>query len=277
MSSALSSYCEVDAEALLDLVEARAGIGHEGAVVLRDDHQRGGVVMLVLDVADHHLDQILDRDEAVGAAIFVDDERHVGAGRLHADQQVEGRHRARHEQDRAAGSRPRPAVIERSTWPRLGRRGRPLPLPCAAAPLPGSACCGDEIEKVADVDHAAAGRPGSRHRPGGANGRRCGTGASRSPRVVSAETATMSARGTMTSSTRMRWKPSTFFSIARSWGEKSGSSHGLREGVLEIVADRIAGLQAEAGQNPVVPVIAQRLRTPEASGAGGRCDFDLRS
>ena len=81
--------------------------------------------------------------------------------------------------------------------------------------------------------------------------------------VVSAATATMSARGTMTSSTRMRWKPSTFLSIARSWGEKSASSTRFGEGVLEIVADRIAGFQTEAGQDPVVPVVAQAFRLRE--------------
>ena len=32
---------------------------------------------------------------------------------------------------------------------------------------------------------------------------------------------------------------------------------GLREGVFEVVAEGFAGLQAEAGQNPVVPVVAQ--------------------
>jgi hypothetical protein len=53
------------------------------------DHARGGVVVLVLDVAHHHLDEVLDRDEAVRAAVFVDHQRHVGAGRLHAHEQVD--------------------------------------------------------------------------------------------------------------------------------------------------------------------------------------------
>src|SRR5215210_4844070 len=46
---------------------------------------------------------------------------------------------------------------------------------------------------------------------------------SNSPSVASNDTDTMSTRGTITSSTRMRWKPSTFFSIARSCGEKFSS------------------------------------------------------
>ena len=104
------------------------------------------------------------------------------------------------------------------------RQQRPVLRRAPAAGGAGVGARGEEIEEVADVDHAARDRRGSRRRPAGGNGRRCGTGSSRSPRVVSAATATMSARGTMTSSTRMRWKPRTFFSIARSWGEKSGSS-----------------------------------------------------
>src|SRR5215203_968073 len=46
---------------------------------------------------------------------------------------------------------------------------------------------------------------------------------SSSPSVASNDTDTMSTRGTITSSTRMRWKPSTFFNIARSCGEKFSS------------------------------------------------------
>ena len=97
----MSRRVEIDADRLGDLVEVGARIGDEDAVARRDDHVALVLVMLVLDVADDDLDDVLDRDEAVGAAIFVDDERHLGARRLHLRQQVDGRHRGRHEQHAA--------------------------------------------------------------------------------------------------------------------------------------------------------------------------------
>ena len=110
-------------------------------------------------------------------------------------------------------------VIERSTWPRLGGSAVPSSDPAPAAGGAGVGAHGEEIEEVADVDHALGIVEGLAvdRQAGMAGGAEQGR---RSPRVVSAATATMSARGTMTSSTRMRWKPRTFLSIARSWGEK---------------------------------------------------------
>ena len=58
-------------------------------------------VMLVGDLADHLLDQILDGDEPVSAAIFVDDEGEMQPRHLHLEQEVEHRHRARHVEDLA--------------------------------------------------------------------------------------------------------------------------------------------------------------------------------
>ena len=58
------------------------------------------VVVLVLDIADDQFDDILDRDDAVGAAIFVDHEREMNARGLHLGEQIDRRHRRRHEQDR---------------------------------------------------------------------------------------------------------------------------------------------------------------------------------
>ena len=82
---------------LRDLVDLGLAVDDEDAVAgLRD--QRLLLVVLVLDVADDHLDDVLQRDQAVGAAIFVDDQRHLRAGRLHARHQVGGQHRGRHEQ-----------------------------------------------------------------------------------------------------------------------------------------------------------------------------------
>ena len=99
MSSALVLRVEVDAQNLGHFVETRASVGDEGVVFRRDDHPGGCVVVLVLDVADDHFDEILDRDEPVGAAILVDDERHMGARRLHPHQKVDCGHRAGHEED----------------------------------------------------------------------------------------------------------------------------------------------------------------------------------
>ena len=45
--------------------------------------------MLVVDLADDFLDDVLDRDHAFGAAIFVDDQREMDAGRLHLGEQVD--------------------------------------------------------------------------------------------------------------------------------------------------------------------------------------------
>ena len=57
--------------------------------------------MLVVDLADDFLDDVLDRDDPFAAAIFVDDQREMNAGRLHLGEQVDGGHRRRHEQDGA--------------------------------------------------------------------------------------------------------------------------------------------------------------------------------
>ena len=86
-----------------------------------------GLVVLVLDVADDDLDDVLDRDQAVGAAIFVDHQGQVRARRLHLDEQVDRRHRGRHEQHRAqdlgAGQRRR----ESDLGGRVSRRARRMP------------------------------------------------------------------------------------------------------------------------------------------------------
>ena len=72
------------------------------------------VIVLVFDVADDLLDKVFDRHDAVRSAILIDDERHVNARRLHADQQVDGGHRGRHVENLAADfhRRNRPAEIE---------------------------------------------------------------------------------------------------------------------------------------------------------------------
>ena len=125
------------------------------------------LVVLVLDVADDHLDQVLDRDQAVGAAVFVDHQRHVDAGRLHLHQQIDGRHRAAARTAPAAGSWRRRASSSRSTWPRLGG-GSPLAPAAGAA---GFGARGDDSRGSPGCGPCPSGRRGSRDRPAGANGR----------------------------------------------------------------------------------------------------------
>ena len=54
-----------------------------------------GLVVLVGDVADDLLEQVLEGDEAVDAAVFVDDQRHVDVRGLHPLEQDPDRHRRR--------------------------------------------------------------------------------------------------------------------------------------------------------------------------------------
>ena len=67
---------QIDAGGSLQLGQRRAGVRREAVLAGRDDW-RLLEIMLVLDIADDDLDQVLDRDEAVGPAIFVDDERDI--------------------------------------------------------------------------------------------------------------------------------------------------------------------------------------------------------
>ncbi len=141
---------EVEADHARRLLEIGAGVGDEGVGAARLDHRLAGEVVLVFDVADHHLDQVLDRDEPVRAAVLVDDERHVGSRRLHAHEQLHRRHRGRHEQDRAEDTRrgERRREVDVGQAHRVQRLG-PL-APRTAVLGPGH----EVIEKIADVDHA---------------------------------------------------------------------------------------------------------------------------
>jgi len=89
---------EGDADCGGDVSEARPRVGDERAVKLADDGGQFVFVVLVGDVADDLLDDVLHRNETVGAAVFVHHQRQVNARRLHLLQQVERRHRRRHKQ-----------------------------------------------------------------------------------------------------------------------------------------------------------------------------------
>ena len=84
-----------------DFFQIGAAIGEIGTVILPDDGMDARLVVLVLDVADDLLDDVLDRDQPVGAAVFVDHQREVNARRLHLRQQIDRRHRRRHIDQRA--------------------------------------------------------------------------------------------------------------------------------------------------------------------------------
>ena len=65
---------ELKVEMPLERLDGHARIGDEAKTRVLADQRLVGDVMLVVDLADHLLDQILDGDEAVRAAIFVDHE-----------------------------------------------------------------------------------------------------------------------------------------------------------------------------------------------------------
>ena len=75
-----------------DVLKPGAADRQERAVGLANYGVLGGLIMLVLDIADDFLDDILDRRQPVGAAIFVDHQRQVNAGRLHLGEQIDRRH-----------------------------------------------------------------------------------------------------------------------------------------------------------------------------------------
>jgi hypothetical protein len=70
---------EILADHRADVFEAGARVGDEGVVGLPYDCRRLVAVMLVIDVAHDLLDQVLDRNEAVGPAIFIHDQREMDA------------------------------------------------------------------------------------------------------------------------------------------------------------------------------------------------------
>src|SRR5688572_11338145 len=86
---------EVDTGSLLEALEIDARIGDESAVAAVEDLRLLVDVMLVVDVADDLLDEILDGNESVGTAIFVDDECEMNMCRLHLQEEIEGGHGAR--------------------------------------------------------------------------------------------------------------------------------------------------------------------------------------
>ena len=143
---------ECDADRRGDVAETRASIGDERSVELTDHGGQFVLVMLVGDVADNLLDDVLHRNEAVGAAVFVHHQRQMDAGGLHLLEQVERRHRRRHEQHLAhdPGRRQRHGQVDDAE---IEAGGALLLAPRRLVRVDGG-LGGHECDQVADVDHA---------------------------------------------------------------------------------------------------------------------------
>ncbi len=108
-SSACSGSTSRTPATALELLEVHARLREEDAGRLGGPERPLVLVVLVLDVADDLLEQVLDGDEAVDAAIFVDHHRHVDARGLHLLQQHADRHRRRRIEQRPE----QPGEVER--------------------------------------------------------------------------------------------------------------------------------------------------------------------
>ena len=94
MSSSCSSETSSTLQMLLQILDRHARIGDQAELRIGSDQRLVLDVMLVGDVANDFFHQVLDGDEPVGAAIFVDHQRQVQPRRLHLRQKIEHRHRA---------------------------------------------------------------------------------------------------------------------------------------------------------------------------------------
>ncbi len=92
---------EILADHRADVLEAGARIRNKGIVRLAHDRGRFVAIVLVIYFADDLFDDVLDRHQPVGAAIFVDHQRQVNARGLHLRQEIDRPHRRRHEQQLA--------------------------------------------------------------------------------------------------------------------------------------------------------------------------------
>ena len=87
---------DFDAQAIRHLVDADLAAEDEGAVPFVGDGF-GFDVVFVPDLADDLLEQVLHRDEARGAAVLIDDDRHVSLLPLQLLQQLGRALALRHE------------------------------------------------------------------------------------------------------------------------------------------------------------------------------------
>ena len=137
-----------------DVLQAGAGIGQERAVGLANHARRILLVVLVGDLTHDLLDDILDRHHAVGAAIFIDHEGEMDAGRLHLGKQVQHRHGRRRVKDFAHDLRRRQRHRKVNGLEVQAGGKRPL-APRVGLGARGGAL-GHECDEVTDVHHAAS-------------------------------------------------------------------------------------------------------------------------
>ena len=86
---------------LLEVLDRRPGIRNQRSVAAQHQLRVFGHVVLILDLADDLFDQVLDRDQTVDAAEFVDHQRHVHPRLTHLEKQIQDRHRGCDEQSLA--------------------------------------------------------------------------------------------------------------------------------------------------------------------------------
>ena len=96
MSTSSSTSASRGVDRLGDFLQLGAGVGVPDAVLERDQQAGRLLVMLVLDLADDLLDQVLDRDQPLGAAELVDDDGEMDALGAHPREQIEHAHRFGH-------------------------------------------------------------------------------------------------------------------------------------------------------------------------------------
>ena len=187
--------------------------------------------------------EVLDRDEAVGAAIFVDDERQMDMRRLHLEQQI------------SAGMDGGTNRSSRLIW----RSARP-----GSCRLP-SGCDSRSAEDVLDVHEAERDRRASRDRRAGANAGPRGTSAISSGSGVFSSTATISARGTITSSTRSSPNLRRLASMMRS----CGVSAGLWRSLSSMTSSRLSRIRsAHCRRAEAAPAASDSERPLSASSCG---------
>ena len=80
--------------------DLKTGLGKNGSILIEGHLRLHGLVMLVLDLADNFLDQILDCDQPVDPAKFINNKREMAAAQAHFIQQVEQPYCRGHKQRR---------------------------------------------------------------------------------------------------------------------------------------------------------------------------------
>ena len=119
----LLDQAEPFVDRLGDILQLGAGIGVPDSRGSTSTRRPGRLlVMLVLDVADDLLDDVLDRQNALGAAEFVDDDGEMDAAGAHPREQIEHAHRFGHVERRA---HQRLDVGRRRRGPKPGARRYP--------------------------------------------------------------------------------------------------------------------------------------------------------